>query len=178
MWVRGVSGLALLLLGVFSCSSSSGAPTAGIDGTWDIVFTGGPYQTGTLSIAGSSAILTLEGGRCSGTENVSGNFNTAGDTFNGQDSCGQTFVVNRTSTASSSFGQLGGHWAYGDKSGSPCTLDVSQGSFAGTCTSGIGVDGILLGKIQGTLSSDGNTVVGVTTPPSGSQQTQFAASRR
>ncbi|MEO7110594.1 MAG: hypothetical protein ABI183_09165 [Polyangiaceae bacterium] len=169
-------GVAALGCGGNEAGTPSASASSSLDGAWDLVFTGGPYQTGTLSVSGATGILTLDGGRCGGHEGISATLSSDGENADGNDDCGGAFTITKSSSAVSAFGGIGGTWRFGSESAASCTMTISGSTFLGSCAQNGEVDRFLVGDITGTLSADGKTLAGSTT--ASGTATQFAATRR
>jgi hypothetical protein len=169
-------GATTLACGGNETGTPAASASSSLDGAWDLVFTGGPYQTGTLSVSGATGILTLSGGRCGGHEGISATLSSDGENADGNDDCGSTFTVTKASNAVSAFGGVGGTWVFGSESAAGCHMTISGSTFDGSCVQNGDVDRLLVGDISGTLAADGKTLAGTTTA-SGSAA-QFAATRR
>jgi hypothetical protein len=171
----------LLTISALACGGNTTSGTGGgsgnssLDGAWDIAFTGGPYQTGKLTVAGGTGILSLDGDRCGGHEGVSITLDSSGTSGAGSDDCGGQFNVAKSGAAISAFGGIGGSWTYGS-SPATCVMTIAGSQFNGSCTRGEEVDDFLVGSISGTLSTDGNSLSGQTSEDD--SNVQFAAARR
>jgi hypothetical protein len=167
--MRGI--LLALALAAGSCGGGGGASSNGLsDGTWDVTFSRTDYSTGTLTVSGNSATLTLQERASSVTQReiavaLAGTTGSGTITkiVNGQRSLESTFTVTGPSR---SFGSLDGDWTVSRPGTTDAHVHFGGGMFAGGSTlSGPGY------TFMGTLAS---TVLSGTD----SSGSEFAAMRR
>ena len=168
-----MSARIILCLLLSACSTTPATSSNGdIEGVWDLIVTGGVYQAGTLTVAGSGATIIFKDDKSNVVDTFSGTLSEDRKSFSG--TRGTTTTFSRTGEAASSFGAFGGTWSSANPTG--CSMSATSKSVVATCAENSwSVLPFRGGTLEGTLS-DGK-LTGSTTSRDGAVS-QFAATRR